>query len=114
MQTTKRHFENNSVFPRLSIDLDGWLPVSTSLDMGIIRWASGIPYSNDEPLVMFARTSGHNTRPRKRNDRVPKYNNKDSCLSGVVVYFGTMYAVDFFPSLDIFQWKECEKQHITE
>lgn len=46
--------------------------------------------------------------------RVPKYNNKESCLSGAVVYFGCMYVVDFFPSLDTFQWKKCEEKHIRE
>lgn len=59
--TERHHITNENVFPRLTIECN---MVKTSLDMGIIRWASGIPFSEEDPLIMFARTFAHQTGPR--------------------------------------------------
>jgi hypothetical protein len=59
--TELHHITNENVFPRLTIDCNR---VKTSLDMGIIRWASGIPFAEDDPLIMFARTFDQETGPR--------------------------------------------------
>lgn len=53
MLTERHHITNENVFPRLTIDDSR---VKNCLDMGIIRWASGIPFCDTDPLIMFPRT----------------------------------------------------------